>query len=326
MNPKTLLLAAGILAGAAVVYLAANRAKKADDPAASKPAATLSGGSTPVLNPRPAKDSAPAPIRREASPRSAIPGAASPLGPWARLAEKYGPERTAHSGKITADLAEVIEVGMDLADAGARNSGSASIAEAAAKGTLRRMTTQLGLTEDQQEEASGLIGSAVAERMSAVTELATAMRSEPEHMMELLLAGDALSRNEIPQDEYDKVTLETRTMLQNLGGFAMGGPGAAGGAQLLGNEEVARKLNAILTPEQQAKLAEITAKATEQAQARQARAGNTGMPFQNGQIPVMDLERMDQSVTSVKKMEEAARLMMEAMKDFKEANPTPINP
>jgi hypothetical protein len=185
------------------------------------------------------------------------------------------------------------------------------------------MTTQLGLTEDQQEKASALIGSAVAERMNAVTELATAMRSEPEHLMELLLAGDALSRNEIPQDEYDKVTMATRTMLQNLGGFALGGPGAAGGAQLLGNEEVAKKLNAILTPEQQAKLAEMTAKATEQAQARRTRTGNAGMPFQNGQIPVMDLERMDQSVTSVKKMEEAARLMMEAMKDFRDANPTP---
>lgn len=36
----------------------------------------------------------------------------------------------------------------------------------------------------------------------------------------------------------------------------------------------------------------------------------------------MELDRLDRSVASVKQMTEAARLMREAMKGLKEANPT----
>jgi len=307
--------------GAALVYLVASKTGKTEAPAAAVPVA--SSTEAPAAGPGQGAPKAvvSAPVRQQASASAAAPGAAGTQSAWARLEAKYGPQRTALSAKITTDLAEVIDTGMELASTGAQNSGSASVAEAASRGVLRRMTTQLGLSDEQRDKAAALIESAVTERVGAVTELAAAMRSEPEQMMELFLAGDALSRNEITQEEYDGITQQTRAMLQNLGGFVMGGGAAGGGTQILGNEELAKQLNAILTPEQQGKLAEITARATEQAQARQARGSNSGMPLQNGRIPVMDLDRMDQSIASVKKMEEAARLMMEAMKGLKDANP-----
>jgi hypothetical protein len=147
--------------------------------------------------------------------------------------------------------------------------------------------------------------------------------------METFLAGDALARKEIGQDEYDRITQSTRTMLQNVGTFVTGRPGAGGLGQILGDEQTAAQINALLTPEQQATLAEMTAKLAEQAQARQNRRGNPGNPdlqLQNGRIPILELERLDQSVASLEQMAQAARLMMDAMKGLKDANAAPGAP
>jgi hypothetical protein len=156
--------------------------------------------------------------------------------------------------------------------------------------------------------------------MAAVTDLTSAMSSEPEQIMEMLLAGDALARNDITRDEYDRITLPTRTMLQNMAGFITGQPGSIGNSQVLMDSETAAQINAILTPEQQNKLAELTASMTQRMQERQNRQAGNATGFQPGQIPIMDLGKMDQAVASMQQMAAAARQMMEAMKGLKEAN------
>lgn len=95
--------------------------------------------------------------------------------------------------------------------------------------------------------------------MTAVTDLTSAMSTEPEQVMEMLLAGDALARKEISQEEYDQITQPTRAMLQSLAGFVAGRSGSGGAAHYLMDAETTAELNAILTPEQQTKLAEMTA-------------------------------------------------------------------
>ena len=245
---------------------------------------------------------------------------ANPPSAWARLAEKYGAEKTTLSSKITSNLTSVINEGIDLAKTAARNSGSSSIEEAASKEVLRNAMAPLQLTEGQQKEAAALVQSAVTKRMAAVTDLTSAMSAEPEQVMEMLLAGDALARKEISQQEYDRITQPTRAMLQKVAGFVAGGTGSGGAGQMLMDGQTLNQLNAILTPEQQTKLTELTTQWTEKLQSRQASQDKSGMPFQLGQIPILQLDKLDQSVTSVKQMAEAARLMMEAMKGIKEAN------
>jgi len=132
------------------------------------------------------------------------------------------------------------------------------------------------------------------------------------------VAGDALARKEITQQEYDQMTMQTRTMLQNMSGF-VGGRGAGGASQMLADPETMSQINAILTPEQQTKLADLTAKITENMQARADAQNRGGIPFQPGQIPVMELDRLDQSVAAMQQMTAAARQMMEAMRGLKDA-------
>ncbi|MBP7948723.1 MAG: hypothetical protein KA004_03635 [Verrucomicrobiales bacterium] len=310
MNNRILILIGGILAGGAAVFLFSKPSGEPAPAAAGKPAVAVpqAGPAAPEK-----KQSAPAPSAAETK---TVPA----TGAWAKLAEKFGMEKTQKAKKISSDVADLIDQGMELANIGAKGSGASSVAEAASREAMRNLATQLGLNEEQQQKAGELIQGAVNERMGAITELASAMRSDPGQMMEMFLAGDALSRQEITQAEYDQMTQPTRTMLENIGGFMMGRPGA-GGSQILGDEALTGQLNALLTPEQQTKLGELTTQWTEQAQGRSNRRGGANLPFQNGQIPVMDLDKLDQTVGSVKKMAGAARTMMEAMQGLREANP-----
>lgn len=320
MNKQIAFLAAGIVAGAIVFYFLPKWLQPAPAPVASEE--VVEAPAPAVAAPAPAPTRRPLPDQPGVKPQAvASKPAPAPVSAWARLSEKYGPEKTALSSKITSNLTSVINEGMELANAAARNAGAASVAEAASREVLRNASGQLGLTDAQHEKAAELIQSAVNKRMTAVTDLTSAMSTEPEQIMEMLLAGDALARNQITREEYDRLTQPTRAMLQNVAGFITGRPGAGGAPQLLLDPDTTAQLNAILTPEQQTKLAEMTATITQEIQTRQAARSNAGMPFQIGQLPVMDLERLDQSVASMKQMAEAARLMMDAMKGLQEANP-----
>ena len=311
MNNRLLTLIGGIAAGGALVYFITKQPPAAAPEAETQVPAVASAAKEETSASKSTKPAATAPAAK-------TPPASG--GAWARLAEKFGAEKTKLSKKISADLGDVIDSGMELANTMAKNSGAATPEEAASKEALKNLVPQLGLDEAQQEKAAALIQGAVKERMEAVSQLASAMRSEPEQMMEMFLAGDALARKEITQEEYDTMTQPTRTMLENLGGFVMGRPGAGPGSQLLGDEAFTNNLNGILTPEQQGKLTELSTQWTQQAQTRST-SGRGRMPFQNGNIPVMELEKLDQSVGSVKKMADAAKLMIDAMQGLKQANP-----
>lgn len=320
MNQKVFILLAGILAGAGAVYFLTQGQNNSNQPQAAPSAVTApeTPASTPAPHAQPS--TSPAPAVKEAPVQPATAKAAAPVSAWARLSEKYGAEKTALSSKITSNLTSVINQGIELANTAARNSGAASVAESAARDLVRGASKELALTDEQKEKATTVMQAAVTKRMNAINELTTAMSSEPEQMMELFLAGDALARKEITQDEYDRLTQPTRTMLQNLSGFVAGKPTAGNEAQVFGDPETTAQLNAILTPEQQTKLAEMTTKWAQQVQARHDSQANSGAPFQFGQIPVMQLDQLDQSVASLRQMTEAARMMMDAMKGLKEAN------
>lgn len=316
-------LTVGIVTGAAVVFVLVRGPGSGREGTSADlsvyDAEPVVGESVAEMTP----NQAPAPVAVPSQPvgLSSKPQESAPSA-WARLAEKYGPEKTALSAKITSNITSVIDQGMELANTWAKNSGSTNIAEAATREILRSATTQLGLNEAQQQQAAVVIHDLISRRMNAVADLTSAMRAEPEQMMDLLLAGDAFARGLITQEQYDQITLPTRTLLQNLGGFITGQqPGATGIAQLVGDEAAAAQLQTILTPEQQATLTEIAAVANQRMQARRARNNNSGFSIQNGQIPVMDLEKLDQSVASVQKLTEAAKLMTEGMKGLREANP-----
>jgi hypothetical protein len=314
MNKQILFLTVGVATGGAAVYLL-SRPTATDATIANDSKIVVESTAPKAVA---AKNSEPA-ITTKSSTEVATPPKSSA---WSKLAERFGVEKTTKSNKITKDLADLMDDGMQMAETMAKNNGAGSMAELAGREAVKNLTEQLGLTEEQQAKAKELIQSSVDDRMKMVGELSGAMRSDPESMMELFLAGDARSRGEMTQEEYDTMTGPTRTMLENFSTLVMGNPGG-GGNQIFGDEAFTSKLNQVLTPEQQTKLSGLV---TEMAQQQ---GGNTGrrnpgqMLFRDGALPVMELEKMDQTMTSVKQMASAAKVMMEAMKGLQDATAKP---
>lgn len=297
------ILCGGIFLGSALKNGSNSASSPSNGPAASGAAqtgATTTGAATPGTAAGPQSD-------KSSKPR--------PESAWAKLTEKYGDGRTKLSKKVTADIAKVMGDAMELADMGAELTGGKSAKEMAATQAVGALTTRLGLTDEQKAKATEIVQKRIAERMDAMKELTSAMGTDPGPMMETILAGDAFSRGEITEDEYNTASQDTRALLRNVSGFGFGGPGG-GGAQL-SDPVLAEQLQTMLTPEQQTQLADIV----KQAEDKAAQGGPSKMPFQNGNLPAMDLEKLDQSMQSAQKLTTGIRAMMEGFKGLQQLNP-----
>ncbi|QTN32484.1 hypothetical protein HZ994_09135 [Akkermansiaceae bacterium] len=236
---------------------------------------------------------------------------------WAKLSEKYGDSRTKLSKKVTEDISKMMGDAMDLVDMGSKLAGGESAAGMASQQAVGALSRELDLTDEQKEKAREIVTKRVSERLDAVRELSSAMNDDPSAMMEAILAGDAFSRGEITEDEYQGITADTTAMLGNIAGFGMGGMGGRGGVSQFSDPLLTAELMPILDPAQQQKIAELSAK----AQASSGQGNTGGMPFQNGTLPVMDLERLDASVQSTKKLTSGLRAMMEGFGELQNAQP-----
>jgi len=250
-----------------------------------------------------------------AAPKVETASKVRPESAWAKLTEKYGDGRTKLSKKVTEDIAKVMDEAVELADMGAQLAGGKSASEMATTQAVSSLVSRLGLTDEQKAKATEIVQARVAERMNAMKELSTAMRTDPGPMMETILAGDAFSRQEITEDEYNTASEDTLGLLRNVAGFGFGGP--RGGGSQLSDPLLAEQLQPILTPEQKQQLAEIVKQAEEKA----TQAGPMKMPFQDGNLPAMDLEKLDQSMQSAQKLTGGLRAMMEGLKGLQQFTP-----
>jgi len=304
MKQKNLMIAvAGIALLAGGMYLGSTMGKKnnsdTEESAAAAMATALKTNATNAGN-------APAVGAKASSNDRGSDGA------WAKLAEKYGDGRTKLSKKITQDMAGLMKDAMQLADMGAGLAGASSAKELAIKQASDALASRLELNDEQKNKAATIVEQRVGERMDAVNELAAALEADPSGMMETILAGDALKRGEINQQEYDAIADDTLAVMRNVSGFAFSGRGGND----LSDPILAEQLQGILTADQQQKLAGIVQKATE------ARGKNPQqMPFQDGNLPAMELERLDQTMASAQKLTTGLKAMMEGLKGMRDLSP-----
>ena len=296
------ILCGGIFLGSALKGGKDPAPNGSNDPAAG--GASQRGGSPEAINSGPA-----------AAPKVETASKVRPESAWAKLTEKYGDGRTKLSKKVTEDIAKVMDEAVELADMGAQLAGGKSASEMATTQAVSSLVSRLGLTDEQKAKATEIVQARVAERMNAMKELSTAMRTDPGPMMETILAGDAFSRQEITEDEYNTASEDTLGLLRNVAGFGFGGP--RGGGSQLSDPLLAEQLQPILTPEQQQQLAEIV----KQAEDKATQAGPMKMPFQDGNLPAMDLEKLDQSMQSAQKLTGGLRAMMEGLKGLQQFTP-----
>ena len=231
---------------------------------------------------------------------------------WAQLSEKYGDGRTKLSKKIAQDMAVLMTDALEIADMGAALGGAASAKELAIKQTTDALASRLKLTDEQKAQAAEIIAARVGERRDAVKELSATLERDPTNMMETILAGDAMKRGEMTEEEYKAISENTLSEMRNASGFAFSGRGGND----LSDPILAEKLGPILSTEQQQQLDDIAQKNAE-AQAK----NNAQMPFQNGNLPAMELEKLDQAMGNAQKFTTGIKSVMEGMKGMKDLTP-----
>jgi len=171
------------------------------------------------------------------------------------------------------------------------------------------LSDKLALTDEQQDKAAGIYREFQKREIVKSKESIEQLKKDPTAIMRLMLASDAHSRGEMEQEEYDQLQQTNADYLKDTinpldrNNFR--------GGQPMKDEKFRSEFEAILDP---AQAETFTTASTEQAAKEQEdRSLNT--------LPAMDLEKMDQTVTSAKKMTTGLKSMMEGMGGLQDLGP-----
>jgi RNA polymerase sigma factor (sigma-70 family) len=302
MTKKTAITAGVVvlLAGAGTVALI-NRDKEA--PAIG--AAEKDGASSATSG-----ASAFAPVESAAS-RSERPKPRDPAANPEFIA-KYGEARTNLSKHVATNLISLLEDAVAMGEMAV--SGQMGNAFGGPRNGLRmglggQLSDQLKLTDEQQEKAADVYKEYQKRELAKSKESIEKLKKDPQALMQLMLASDAHSRGEIPQEEYDRIQASISEDLKGTinpldrQNFRGGDP--------MKDTAFTSEFQAILDPDQSATFA---AAATEQ---QSKEADDRSM----NNLPSMELEKMDQTVASAKKLTTGLKSMMEGMGGLQDLGP-----
>jgi hypothetical protein len=139
------------------------------------------------------------------------------------------------------------------------------------------------------------------------------LKKDPTSLMQLMLASDALSRGEITDEEYKRLQTEAGEELRGVRSpldernFRGGRP--------LDDETFRNELEAILEPGQ---LEALSAS----LDANDSEPSPSGMPEgAMANLPAMELEKLDSTIESVKKMTTGIKTMMDGMSGLQDLGP-----
>jgi RNA polymerase sigma factor (sigma-70 family) len=229
------------------------------------------------------------------------------------LAEKYGESRTNLSKHITGNVISLLEDTVEMGEMATTGAlGGAFGGRNGFRMGLGRVGNDLKLTDEQQEKASAIYAEFQKRELAKSKEAIDRLKKDPTSLMQLMLASDAFARGEITEDEYKR--------LQTASGEDLGGVLSPldernfRGGRPLRDEAFLTEFKGILDPTQtetlQASLAEQAPKGET--------AANEGSITN---LPTMELEKLDTTIESVKKLTTGVKTMMEGMGGLQDLGP-----
>ena len=233
------------------------------------------------------------------------------------LAEKYGESRTNLSKMISGNVVSVLEDALQMGELA--NSGQLAGpfgGRNALRMVLGRTLGELNLTEEQQEKASALYKDYQTRQLAKSKDAIERLRKDPTPLMRLMLASDSRAREEIGDTEYRELQKSAGEELAGVvnpldrNNFRGGKP--------LADEEFRRSLEGILDPTQ----VETLTKADEpQDPAAPAVESPAGDPTNIANMPSMELENLDSTIVSVKKLTTGFKSVMEGFGGLQDLGP-----
>jgi len=229
------------------------------------------------------------------------------------LVERYGESRTklaaAVSNTVIAVLGDALEIGEKALSGDA---GGPFGSRAGMNFALGRLGGELKLTPEQQDQAVAAYQAFQRRELDRSKAALERLKSDPASLMNLMLASDATSRGNMAEDAYKQLQATSAEELKGVinpldeKNFRGGKP--------LRDETFVGKLRTTLDPAQsQALEAELAKQAAEPAP--DPNAGNIST------IPKMELEKLDQTMTSVRQLTIGFKSMMEGMSGLQDLRP-----
>jgi RNA polymerase sigma factor (sigma-70 family) len=267
---------------------------------------------TPSANTRPAS------TRAERSSGPSSPAAdsiarARPRDPAENpdLVTTYGEARTNLSKFVTGNVLDLMDTVIEMGEMA--NSGGLANAFGGQRGGLqmglgRELVQNLDLSEDQQTKAQELLKEFQKRELERAKTTVETLRKDPESMMRIMLAGDAYARGEITEEAYKAIQATNQADLEGImnpldeRNFRGGRP--------LADEAFRTGMIGILEPDQAQTFQSSVASNTQQPN-----AGSIS------EMPAMELEKLDKTITSVKTVTSGVRQMMEGFGGLQDLGP-----
>ncbi|MEP4078800.1 hypothetical protein [Haloferula sp.] len=295
MNRNATLIAAILvllLGVGAFAFIRQNAAKEPDgqNSAANSEASTGASGSSDL---KPTKS-----VTRKAKEDEA-----------AALAEQYGSSRTNLSRQVVDNVTSLLDDVLEMGDMITSGQGGqfGNRGDRAIRNALRNTGVEL---EDDQEEAVAELYREFQKRELEKTRVAVeTLKEKPATLMGLMLASDARSREEISEDEYASLQESSSGELEDIlnpldrNNFR--------GGQPLEDAEFRSGFEALLNDDQASSF--DTAMSEKKASGKEENQQTS-----IAEMPVMDLESLDKSISSAKQMTSGFKSIMQGMGNLQE--------
>lgn len=230
------------------------------------------------------------------------------------LVQTYGESRTNLSKHIAENVISLFEDAVAMGEMA--SSGEMSNAFGGPRAGLRRALGstlgQLELSDDQQDEAAKIYLDYQKRELARSKKTIADLKKDPTALMQLMLASDSYAREEITEDQYKQLQESTG---ENLKGVL--NPldrDNFGGGQPLEDDEFRNEFAELLDENQSETLDTTLA---EEAEKKASEGDTRGIT----NIPAMELEKLDETIASAKKMTTGLKSMMEGMGGLQDLGP-----
>ncbi len=232
------------------------------------------------------------------------------------LVAKYGESRTNLSKHVTGNVIGILEDAVQMGEM--MTSGQMGGFGGGVGMALGRLNGELQLTPEQNQKTKEIFTEYQRRQMANQKNAIEQLRKDPTPLMQLMLASDAVSRGEMQDDEYKSLQAETGKQL--MGVLNPLDRKNFGGGSPLRDPEFVSSMRGILDPTQTEKLDATIAQ--RQTEAQSDPSVIPGVEEGNiASLPKMELEKIDQSVESARKITTGIKSMMDGFGGLKDVIP-----
>jgi hypothetical protein len=241
----------------------------------------------------------------------------------AELVAQYGESRTNLSKHVTTNVVGILDDAVQMGEMMVSGQGGGFNRGNGLGMALGSLNGELAMTPEQTEQALAILKEHQRRKVAEQRDAMNRLQKDPTPLMKLILASDASARGELQDDGYKLVQEETGKDLKGVinpldrKNFGGGSP--------LRDPEFVDGMRGILDPGQVEKLDQTMTQRATDAQADPRSIPGVG-EGNIASLPKMQLEQLDTSIESARKVTTGIKSMMDGMGGLKELMEQPKNP